>query len=75
MAWKAQRGLERTGVLYSLVAVGGALMVGRLAHGMVDHYWSRGGTMLAWAGVGMAVGVYLAMRRQGSPDRDPGLRF
>jgi len=35
-----------------------ALTMARLAHGMVDHYWSRGAITCAWAAVGMATLVY-----------------
>jgi len=33
------------------------LVLGKLVHGMVDHYWSRGAIMIAWASVGMALSV------------------
>ncbi len=39
----------------SSVALAGGLVLGKLAHGMVDHYWSRGALMIAWAMVGMAL--------------------
>ena len=41
----------------SAVALAGALVLGKLVHGMVDHYWSRGAIMIAWASVGMALCV------------------
>jgi hypothetical protein len=37
------------------VALAGGLVLGKLAHGLVDHYWSRGALMIAWAMVGMAL--------------------
>jgi hypothetical protein len=43
---------------FSFAVLGGALAFGRLAHGMFDHYWSRGALMAAWAAVGMLVRVY-----------------
>ena len=43
---------------FTFVVLAGALILGRLAHGMVDHYWSRGAIMVAWATVGMLVHVY-----------------
>ena len=43
---------------YTFAILGGALAFGRLAHGMFDHYWSRGALMAAWAAVGMLVRVY-----------------
>jgi hypothetical protein len=39
-------------------------MFGRLVHGMVDHYWSRGAITVAWAGAGMATYGYLIVRRR-----------
>jgi hypothetical protein len=41
----------------SAIALAGALVLGKLVHGMVDHYWSRGAIMIAWASVGMALSV------------------
>ena len=59
MVWRTQARLARTEFTYSLLSIGGALMVARLGHSMVDHYWARGPTMMAWAAAGMATGVYL----------------
>ena len=59
MVWRTQQKLARTEFAYSLLAIGGALMLARLSHGMVDHYWSRGPTVMGWAAAGMATGVYL----------------
>ena len=50
--------------LFSLYAVGSALLVARLAHGMVDHYWGRGPTFMAWAAFGMFVAVFGAVRQR-----------
>jgi hypothetical protein len=58
MVWQTQRRLERTDPAYSFLAVGAALLLGKLTHGMVDHYWSRGAVTLAWSSVGMALGTY-----------------
>jgi hypothetical protein len=38
------------------VALAGALVLSKFTHGLVDHYWSRGAIMVAWAAVGMAMG-------------------
>ena len=59
MVWRTQKRLARTEFSYSLLAIGGALMLARIGHGMVDHYWARGPTMMGWAAAGMATGVYL----------------
>ncbi len=57
MIARAQRTTPRADFGYSLLAIGGALMLSRLTQGMVDHYWARGPTMMAWASAGMATGV------------------
>lgn len=62
MVWRTQARLDRGDPLFSLVAIGGALILARLAHGMVDHYWARGPTMMGWAGAGMALGAYFALQ-------------
>jgi O-antigen ligase len=64
MVWKTQARLNRSDPLYSAVAIGGALILGRLIHGMVDHYWSRGAITIAWAGVGMSTYGYLIVRQR-----------
>jgi O-antigen ligase len=64
MVWKTQQRLHRSEALYSAVAIGGALVAGRLVHGMVDHYWSRGAITIAWAGAGMATYGYLVVRHR-----------
>lgn len=64
MIWTTQRRVMRSEVMYSLLAVGGALILDKLAHGMVDHYWSRGALMAAWASAGMATRVYYVTRER-----------
>ena len=59
LIWRTQARLARGEFAYSLLAIGGALMAARLGHSMVDHYWARGPTMMAWAAAGMATGVFL----------------
>ncbi len=54
MVWKTQKHLVHSDFLFSLVALGGALIAAKFIHGMVDHYWSRGPIMIAWAAAGMA---------------------
>jgi len=41
-----------------------ALLFGRLAHGLVDHYWSRGAISAAWCLVGAAMALTQSARRQ-----------
>ena len=61
--------------LFSLLCIGGALVLDKFVHGMVDHYWSRGAIMAAWASAGMATrAYYVAMGRARAPSEDwPGL--
>ena len=49
---------------YSLLTISGGLVLGKAVHGMVDHYWSRGDTMITWAAVGMALGVHFAVQHE-----------
>jgi hypothetical protein len=63
VTWKTQKGLRRTSLLYSGVALGGALVFSRMCHGMVDHYWGRGSNTCVWSAVGMALYGYHAKRR------------
>jgi hypothetical protein len=39
----------------SAVSLAGAMVSAKFAHGLVDHYWSRGAIMIVWASVGMAL--------------------
>jgi hypothetical protein len=55
--WRWHRSLDPSSIFFSVLALGGALVAARLAHGMVDHYWSRGAILAAWASVGMAVSL------------------
>ena len=55
--WHARSRLPRDEFAFSLLAIGGGLMLSRLTQGMVDHYWARGPTMMAWAAAGMATGA------------------
>lgn len=48
----------------SAMGVAGALLLGKLVHGMVDHYWSRGAITIAWGSVGLALGMEFWSRRQ-----------
>jgi hypothetical protein len=64
MVWRAQKLVAREDELFTLLALGAALVVSRLAHGLVDHYWSRGAIMIAWTSAGMAVFAYSEVRRR-----------
>ena len=55
--WNARERLPRDEFAFSLLCIGGGLMLSRFTQGMVDHYWARGPTMMAWAGAGMATGA------------------
>ncbi len=69
MIWEAQKVVFRDEKMYSLLPIGAALCLGRLAHGMVDHYWSRGPILIDWASVGMATAVYMATRNRAMQKR------
>ncbi len=68
--WRMRRKVLPGDPLFSLYAVGSALLVARLAHGMVDHYWGRGPTFEAWSAYGMFVAVSTAVYQ-----RNAGQRF
>lgn len=58
MIWKDHKRLDLHHPLHSLLVVAAALGLGRVAHGMVDHYWVRGSTVMCWAAVGMATRLH-----------------
>jgi hypothetical protein len=53
--WRQRRDRARWEGKPSPVALAGALVLSKFVHGLVDHYWSRGAIMVAWAAVGMAM--------------------
>ena len=69
MVWKAQKNWPRDELSYSLLIIGGALMLARLGQGMVDHYWARGPTMMGWAAAGMATSAVLSGSKNASLQR------
>lgn len=62
--WKTQKRIPRSHLLYSPVALGAALVIAHLTHGLVDHYWSRGPILQAWACAGMSAAVYYSLRER-----------
>ncbi len=64
MVWVTQKRLSVTDPLHPLLCVGAALVLARLMHGMVDHYWTRGVLMTAWASAGMTTAAYFAVCRR-----------
>ncbi len=60
MIAKTRRFVSRTDPRFSLLVLGGALLFAKVIHGIVDHYWSRGALLVAWAGCGMATSVYFS---------------
>ncbi len=58
MIWKAQKRVAPSEALFSFLCVGGALVLNKFLHGLVDHYWSRGAIMCTWAAAGMATRAY-----------------
>ena len=64
MLYKSQKKLRRTDKLYPLVGAPAGLMVNKLTHGMVDHYYARGPLLMVWASVGMATMVYFILKER-----------
>jgi hypothetical protein len=62
MLYKSQKKLSRSDKLYPLVSAPAGLMVNKLVHGMVDHYYARGPLLMVWASVGMATMVYHVLK-------------
>ena len=58
MGARTSRQVAWTDPAYSALVLAVALTLGRFAHGLVDHYWSRGPVTVAWAAVGMATLVH-----------------
>jgi O-antigen ligase len=52
--WRSRSRLGVNDRSFSLLAIGSALAMCQLLHGMVDHFWSRG-CLPAWAGMGFVV--------------------
>lgn len=62
MVWNARKRVDVASPACSILGIGGALLTQQLVHGLVDHYWSRGSLMMAWAGVGMATRIYFNLK-------------
>jgi O-antigen ligase len=60
--WRARRAVPTDDPRYSFLVLGAALVLGKLIHGLVDHYWGRGSLGIAWSAAGMAWGVTMAAR-------------
>lgn len=63
MAIKACRLLDPKDPRYSLVVIGTGLVFGKVVHGCVDHYWSRGSLLVVWGAAGMAIAAYYSALR------------
>ena len=74
--WRTWQKLPPGSAYSSPVALGGALTLARLVHGMVDHYWSRGAITQAWAAVGMTILIsrHVAVRRVPQRAQSPSAR-
>ena len=62
MVWRDHQYIAQSDILFSLSALGGALVISKLVHGLVDHYWSRGAIMVAWCSAGMATHAHFIVR-------------
>ena len=61
--WRAHRRVAAGDPLFSLLAIGLALMLCQFVHGCVDHYWSRV-LLLPWGSAGMAIYARSAIWRR-----------
>jgi len=67
MVWRSRNTIAVASPMFSLLAIGSALVLCHFVHGMVDHFWSRG-CLPPWAGLGMVGSVYsVARMRQEGP--------
>ncbi|MDD5350536.1 MAG: O-antigen ligase family protein [Chthoniobacteraceae bacterium] len=77
MAYRSRRYLPRSSPEATLVALGTALVIGKIMHGAVDLYWGRGDLMITWAAAGMAIRACAVGRRRAKrpapPRRTPAL--
>ncbi len=64
MIYKSLKKMKRNDRLYPLMAATAGLLINKLVHGLVDHYWSRGPLMMVWASVGMATMVYFKLQER-----------
>ncbi len=60
--WQARRSVPQSDPRFTFLVLGAALVLAKLMHGMVDHYWGRGALGIAWSAAGMAWGVVIAAR-------------
>jgi hypothetical protein len=74
MIWRMLKQVPPADADFTFIVVCAALSVSKLAHGMVDHFWSRGAITVTWASVGMATAVYLKLRRAKRPQVLEGVR-
>ncbi len=65
---KIRRRLPPASPYVTFLTVGAALILCQFTHGLVDHYWSRGAVLAAWAAAGMVMGVYQMQRRGEIPE-------
>ena len=64
MVWRDHQYVAQSDILFSLTALGGALVTSKLIHGMVDHYWRRGAIMVAGGSAGMATHAHFIIRKR-----------
>jgi len=61
--WRARRQVTPLDPRFSLLAIGSALFIAKLMHGMVDHFWGRG-SLPCWIGGGAALWVFACRREK-----------
>jgi hypothetical protein len=72
--WRRRKLLAPTSAEFSIVAIAGGLVLSKLIHGLVDHYWAR--TLLCvWGSAAMAQGIcmrtYFRRRLARTPQQIP----
>jgi O-Antigen ligase len=58
MVFRTQKFVDRSDPRFSMLVLGGALLFAKIMHGTVDHYWSRGPILVAWACCGISTRIY-----------------
>jgi hypothetical protein len=70
--WRASRLVPPADPRYTFLILGAAMVMSKVTHGMVDHFWGRGEFCIAWSAAGMAWGVATAARSSDALRRRPG---
>jgi hypothetical protein len=64
MIWRLRKKIPAQSFYFTCITLGAAMVMTKLVHGMVDHYWSRGQLTIVWACAGLAIGAFYMSRRR-----------